>query len=134
MLHYARHLCERSLIEDPCYVNILLGNLGTSPATPGSLGAFLGLMPDSWTWAVAGIGSYQFRANMLAIASGGHVRVGLEDNIWWDRPRTELATNHMLVERVVRLAEIAERPIATAREVRERLGLPAPRPVSPTAT
>jgi 3-keto-5-aminohexanoate cleavage enzyme len=134
MLHYARYLCERSLIEEPCYVNVLLGSLGTSPASPGSLGTFLALMPESWTWAVAGIGSYQLEANLLGIGSGGHVRVGLEDNIWWDRARTELATNHMLVERVARIAELAERPIATPREVRERLGLPIPRAVSPTAT
>jgi len=133
MLHYARHLCERSIIEPPCYVNVLLGNLGTSPATPGSLGAFLALMPGSWTWAVAGIGSFQLNANLLAIASGGHVRVGLEDNIWWDRARTELATNQMLVERIVRLAETAERPIAAPGEVREWLGLPHPGLVSSTA-
>jgi uncharacterized protein (DUF849 family) len=134
MLHYARYLCERSFIAEPAYVNILLGNLGTSPATPGSLGAFLAMMPASWTWAAAGIGNYQLEANMLALASGGHVRVGLEDNIWWDRGRTELATNEMLVRRVARLAEAAERPIATPREVRERLGLPLPQPVSPAAS
>ncbi len=134
MLDYARHLAERSFIEEPAYVNVLLGNLGSSPATPGSLAAFLALMPESWTWAVGGIGSYQLEANLLGIGSGGHVRVGLEDNIWWDRARTELATNHMLVERVARIAELAERPIATPREVRERLGLPIPRAVSPTAT
>jgi uncharacterized protein (DUF849 family) len=130
MVDFARHLCERGLIPDPCYVNVLLGNLGTSPATPGSLSAFLSLMPESWTWAVAGIGRYQLRANMLGVAAGGHVRVGLEDNIWWDTPRTELATNAMLVERVARMADIAERPIATPRQVRERLGLPLPRAVS----
>ena len=132
MLHYARHLSERSFIDEPGYVNVLLGNLGTSPVTPGSLGAFLALMPERWTWAVAGIGRSQLTANLLAIASGGHVRVGLEDNIWWDRDRTELATNPMLVERVVRLADIAERPIATPREVRERLSLPLVRAASPT--
>jgi uncharacterized protein (DUF849 family) len=133
MLDFARHLCERGLLPDPAYVNVLLGNLGTSPATPGSLAAFLSLMPEGWTWAVAGLGRYQLRANMLGIASGGNVRVGLEDNIWWDAGRTELATNQMLVQRVVQIAELAERPIATPRQVRERLGLPLPRPVTPAA-
>ena len=133
MLDFARYLSQRSFIEQSCYVNVLLGNLGTSPATPGSLGAFLALMPESWTWAVAGLGRWQLRANMLGIAAGGHVRVGLEDNIWWDAARTELATNHMLVERIARFADITERPIATPREVRERLGLPLPQSVSPAA-
>lgn len=134
MLHYARYLSGRSVIPEHCYVNVLLGNLGTSPATPGSLDAFLSMMPETWTWAVAGLGRYQLEANMLGIAAGGHVRVGLEDNIWWDKGRTELATNSMLVERIVRLAEIAERPIATPREVRERLGLPLPVQASAAAT
>jgi uncharacterized protein (DUF849 family) len=134
MLDFARHLCERGVIQAPSYVNVLLGNLGTSPATPGSLGGFLSLMPEGWTWAVGGIGRHQLRANMLGIASGGHVRVGLEDNIWWDTDRTELATNQTLVERIAELAEIAERPIATPRQARERLALPLPRPITSAAT
>jgi uncharacterized protein (DUF849 family) len=126
MLSFGRHLVDRGLIDAPCYVNILLGNLGTAPATPGMLGAFLALVPEGWTWGVAGIGRYQLEANMMAIAAGGQVRVGLEDNIWWDQGRTRLATNAMLVERVCRLAEFAERPLATPAETRRRLGL-APR-------
>lgn len=54
---------------------------------------------------------------------GGHVRVGIEDNIWWDRGRTRLATNRELVERLVTAAELAERPIATPAETRALLGL-----------
>ena len=125
MLGFGRYLAERGLIDEPCYVNILLGNLGTAPMTPGMLGAFLALVPERWTWAVAGIGRHQLEANMLAIAAGGHVRVGLEDNVWWDRGRTRLATNAMLVRRVRELAEIAERPMATPSETRRLLGLPS---------
>ena len=110
----------------PWYVNVLLGNLGTSPATPGALGAFLALMPPECVFAVAGIGRLQTAANLLGIASGGHVRVGLEDNIWWDHDRTTLATNAQLVERVRRMADIAERPIATRAETRAALGLAQP--------
>ena len=60
----------------------------------------------------------------MAIAAGGHVRVGLEDNIWWDRERTTPATNEHARRRVARLAEELERPLATPAEVRRRLGLP----------
>jgi uncharacterized protein (DUF849 family) len=123
MLTFGQYLAEKGLIEDPWYVNVLLGNLGTSPATPGALGSFLALLPAGAVYAVAGIGRYQTAANMLGIASGAHVRVGLEDNIWWDRERTTLATNVSLVERVRRMAEIAERPIATPAETRAQLGL-----------
>jgi uncharacterized protein (DUF849 family) len=123
MLTFGHYLAEKGLIEHPWYVNVLLGNLGTSPATPGALGAFLALLPPESVFAVAGIGRYQAAANMLGIAAGGHVRVGLEDNIWWDRERTTLATNAHLVERVRRMAEIAERRIATPAETRALLGL-----------
>jgi uncharacterized protein (DUF849 family) len=123
MIHYGRHLVEKGLIEGPCYVNILLGNLGTSPLAPGTLAAFLSLMPEDWTWALAGLGRYQLDANLMAIAAGGHVRVGLEDNIWYDRNRTVLATNRSLLERVVRSVELADRAVATPRQTRERLRL-----------
>jgi 3-keto-5-aminohexanoate cleavage enzyme len=126
MVAFGRHLVERGLIEPPCYVNVLLGNPGTSRLSPGSLGAFLAEMPEDWTWAAAGIGRHQLPANAMAIAAGGHVRVGLEDNIWWDRARTIPATNEQLVRRVAQLAEQLERPLATAADVRRRLGLPRP--------
>jgi uncharacterized protein (DUF849 family) len=131
MVSFGRHLVRKGVLDEPCYVNVLLGNVATSPLSPSSLAAFLSLIPDGWTWAVAGIGRAQLDANLMAIASGGHVRVGIEDNIWWDRERTELATNPMLVERVRRLAELAERPIASPRRVRELLGLIPPAVPSP---
>ena len=124
MVAFGRHLAQRGLIESPCYANVLLGNLGTSPLSPGSLGGFLAEMPDDWTWAVAGLGRHQLDANAMAIAAGGHVRVGLEDNIWWDRARTVAATNEQLVARVARLAEQLERPLATPADVRRMLRLP----------
>jgi uncharacterized protein (DUF849 family) len=126
MVHFAKYLRGKGVIEEPCYVNILLGNLGTSPLGPGALASFLSLLPERWTWAVAGIGAEQLDANLMSVAAGGHVRVGLEDNIWWDRERTRLATNAMLVERIRRFAKLAERPIAPPSMVRERLGLAEP--------
>jgi uncharacterized protein (DUF849 family) len=134
MLTLASYLIEKGLLEPPCYVNVLLGNLGTSPATPGALGAFLALIPPDWTWAAAGIGRYQASTNMMGIAAGGHVRVGLEDNIWWDYQRTTLATNPALVERVRQMAELAGRPLATPTQTRAKLGLSSRRPVESAPT
>jgi uncharacterized protein (DUF849 family) len=124
MLAYAAQLAARGVLEGPHYVNILLGNPGTAPPTPAMLAAFLSAMPAETTWALAGIGRFQLDATLLAIAAGGHVRIGLEDNIWLDRERTRLATNEALVARVGRLAELAERPLATPAQARELLGLP----------
>jgi 3-keto-5-aminohexanoate cleavage enzyme len=123
MVALGSRLVKEGLLDSPCYLNILLGNLGTSPLEPGVLAAFLGLVPDGWVWALAGLGRYQLDANLLAIATGGHVRVGIEDNVWFDRGRTRLATNRDLVERLAAAAELAERPIATPRETRALLGL-----------
>jgi len=124
MVAFGRHLVAQGLIDPPCYVNVLLGNPGTARLSPGSLGAFLAEMPDDWTWALAGIGRHQLAANAMAIAAGGHVRVGLEDNVWWDGARTTAATNEQLVARVARLADELERPLATPADVRRLLRLP----------
>ena len=64
--------------------------------------------------------------NRLAIAMGGHVRVGLEDNLWWDDDRTELATNPRLVERLVTIARAMGREPASPALVRDRLGIVRP--------
>jgi uncharacterized protein (DUF849 family) len=125
MVQFGRHLVAQGLIAEPCYVNILLGNPGTSPLEPAALAAFLALVPHDWTWALAGIGRHQLEANALGLAAGGHVRVGLEDNLWFDRQRTEHATNSSLVERIVRLADLLERPLARPASVRRSLGLSA---------
>lgn len=123
MVSFARHLVSKGLLPDHCYINILLGNLGTSSLSPTSLVAFLAEMPASWIWALAGIGRHQLDANAIAITTGGHVRVGLEDNIWFDRQRTLKATNAALVSRIADLAERLERPLATPAEARALLGL-----------
>ena len=133
MVAYGAFLAERGVIEKDGYVNILLGNPGSAPLTAGSLNAFLALKPDGWLWGLAGIGRYQLDANMLAIALGGHVRVGVEDNIWWDQERTRLASNPDLVRRVRQIADIADRPIATPTWTRERLGLQREAAVSPAS-
>ena len=126
MLDYATYLRTKGLLGDPVYVNLLLGSLGTLQATPFNLALAVERLPAGATWAAAGIGRHQLAINRLAIAMGGHVRVGLEDNLWWDDDRTELATNPRLVERLVTIARAMGREPASAAVVRERLGIPAP--------
>jgi uncharacterized protein (DUF849 family) len=64
--------------------------------------------------------------NATAIANGGGVRVGLEDNLWWDEARTRLATNVELVERIHRLAAAHSREVMTSDGLRSLLGLQPP--------
>jgi len=125
MINYARYLIHKNLVDEPIYVNILLGNLGTSSATALDLGHMITLLPEGSVWSVAGIGRYQLTANALALATGGHVRVGLEDNFYYDWQQRTPATNRMLVERVVRIAGELGRSPATPQQAREMIGLPA---------
>jgi len=123
MASEAARLLDRGLLEPPLYANLLLGSHHTAPATMRELSHLVASLPAGTVWAAAGIGAYQLPANALGVFAGGHVRTGLEDNPYLDWPRRLPATNPQLVERVVELADRAGRRLATAREVRERLGL-----------
>ncbi|WP_417723544.1 3-keto-5-aminohexanoate cleavage protein [Salipiger sp.] len=81
------------------------------------------LAPDA-EWCAAGIGRHQIEVNEWCIAAGGHTRTGLEDNIRIDRD-TLAPSNAALVARAVALCEKYERPVATAQQAREMLGLRA---------
>jgi uncharacterized protein (DUF849 family) len=125
MLDYAKYLIDRKVLHEPFYFNLLLGSLGTLAATPFNLSTLTTSLPPGAVWAGAGIGRFQFYVNSMAITMGGHVRVGLEDNLFMDSKKQEPATNLKLVERLVRLARSAEREICTPLEAREIIGLPA---------
>ena len=72
---------------------------------------------------MGGVGNPQLRMNLLSIVSGGGVRLGLEDNIWFDEERTSLATNFDLIKRIVSIAKtIGKRPY-TPTEARDLLKL-----------
>lgn len=126
MADYAHYMIDHGLLAPPFYANILLGSLGTLAATPFNLASIVRALPPGTTWSGAGIGRFQFYVNSLAIAMGGHVRVGLEDNLWYDDDRTVLATNAQLIERLVKLAQCVGREIATPEETRQIIGLRAP--------
>jgi uncharacterized protein (DUF849 family) len=126
MLDYAKYLIERKVLQEPFYFNFLLGSLGTLAATPLHLSLLAQAVPAGATWAAAGIGRFQLPANAMAVTMGGHVRVGLEDNLFMDAAKTEPATNVALVERIVGVARAIGRPIASPREARERIGLGDP--------
>lgn len=122
-IHYAKYLIEKNILRPPYYFNLILGSLGAAPLEPAGLGHMISMLPQGATWAVGGLGRYQTDAAMMAIASGGHVRVGLEDNIHYDRRRTELADNPRLVARVVRIARETGREAASPAEARRIMGL-----------
>jgi len=124
MVEQIGFLIERGILQTPGYCNLLLGSPGTINATALNLAMMVNALPSGITWAAAGIGRCQFRVNALAIAMGGHARVGLEDNIYYDEEKTLLATNASLIERLAVLAAAAGRSIASPDEARAMIGLP----------
>jgi len=127
MANMAQRLLDKGVIQPPLYANLMLGSLGTIPAAARDLAYLVSTLPQGTVWAAAGIGRYQLKVNAMAIAMGGHVRTGLEDNPYYDwRARTP-ASNHQLVTRVCHLAQIMQRDVATPAEVRAMLGLRAAR-------
>ena len=121
----ARRLARERLLSFPQHVDLVLGVPGALEATVQNLADLVDALPDGCTWSVAGIGRQQLPMAMAAIAMGGHVRVGLEDNLYYSRGR--LARNEELVARVARIAGEAGRPVATPNQARKLLGLPAPK-------
>ncbi len=123
MIHYSKYLLKTGVLSDPLYYNILLGSLGSAPADPRMLITMVEELPENATWAATGIGRFQFPVNCLAIALGGHVRVGLEDAIFMNWKTRESATNARLVERLVAVAQSQGREPATISEARAIIGL-----------
>jgi 3-keto-5-aminohexanoate cleavage enzyme len=124
MLATADVLFGKGLLEPPAHFDFVLGVPGAAAATPENLLHFARSIPRGCTWTVAGIGRRQTAMATLAIAMGGHVRVGFEDNIYLKKG--ELAdSNARFVERVVRIAREVGREPASVPEARSILGLPA---------
>lgn len=123
MINYAKYLEHKSIIEPPHYINLLLGNIACAQADLLHAGMMVRDLPPNTYWGFAGIGNTQYMMNSLAIASGGGVRVGLEDNIWYDRKRTKLASNSDLLKRIHTLAMANEREIMSSRKMRSLLNL-----------
>jgi 3-keto-5-aminohexanoate cleavage enzyme len=123
MVDYAKFLIRQEVLRPPFYANLLLGSLGTLSASPFNLATLVASLPEGTIWAAAGIGRFEFWVNTMAITMGGHVRVGLEDNLFMDSDKSVPATNEALVQRLVRLAEAAGREVAKPHEARALIGL-----------
>ncbi len=119
MIHYGQFLINKGILKPPFYWNIITGNVAGMQTELLELGMAVNQLPIGSYWAFGGIGKQQLAANMLAIASGGGVRIGLEDNLFFDTGRKLLATNASLVQRIYELAAIAERPVMSGVEFGE---------------
>jgi len=113
---------ERGLLKPPLHFQFVLGVPGGMPAAAKSLLHLSEIIPEGSTWSIIGIGLGQLPMALMAMAMGGHVRVGLEDNIYYSKG-VLAKSNAELVERVVRIAKEFGREIATPQESRKILNL-----------
>ncbi|AXL91810.1 NADPH:quinone reductase [Streptomyces sp. CB09001] len=120
-LWFAKQLLAEGLLDDPTVFQLCMGIPWGAPADPGVLQSMVNMLPDGARWASFALGRMQMPWVAQSILLGGHVRVGLEDNLYLGRGNK--ATNAQLVERAVTLAESMGARVATPDEARATLGL-----------
>jgi len=123
MINYVKYLEKKGLIEPPYYFNLLFGNIACSQANLLHAGVMINDLPQGSLWSLAGIGNEQLKMNSLSLAFGGGVRVGLEDNIWFDTKRSALAKNSELLERVHIIGEANGRNVMPPKDFRKIMKL-----------
>ena len=114
MIHFGKYLIKKGLIQPPFYFNVIFGNIAGMQSQFHAMASALHELPEQSYWAFGGIGGQQLQSNVAAIAMGGGVRVGLEDNLYYDKNKIALATNISLIRRVKEVAEIFERKIMSS--------------------
>jgi 3-keto-5-aminohexanoate cleavage enzyme len=120
-IQQGKKLIEMGLVREPAHFQLVMGVDGGVPATPENLLHMVGQLPPNATYVVAGMSRMQLPMTTMAILIGGHVRVGLEDNLYMKKG--VLARNEELVDRARHLAEDLHREVATPDEARGIVGL-----------
>ena len=123
MINYAHYLIKKKVLEPPYYFNLILGNIACAQADLLHAGVMVKDLPEDSVFSMGGVGNVQLQVNSLAVSMGYGVRVGLEDNIWYDVARTKLATNLELIQRVIEIANANGRKIKSPDSLRKQLGL-----------
>ncbi|MET8821189.1 3-keto-5-aminohexanoate cleavage protein [Streptomyces rochei] len=120
-LWFAKQLLAEGLLDDPTVFQLCMGIPWGAPADPGVLQSMVNMLPDGARWASFALGRMQMPWVAQSILLGGHVRVGLEDNLYLGKGNK--ATNAQLVERAVTITESIGARVATPDEARAALGL-----------
>jgi uncharacterized protein (DUF849 family) len=124
-IQLAHQLLESGVLPRPPLFQVVLGIRNGFPATPETLLYAKSLLPADAQWAAMGTGRMEFPIVAQACLLGGHVRVGLEDNLYLSKG-VLAPSNAALVERAVTLVELLGRSVASPAEARALLGLTPP--------
>lgn len=118
-----KKLIKEKLVEPPYHCQFVLGVPGAMAGDISGLVYLVDHLPKDSTWGVAGIGRFELPLAIHALLMGGNVRVGLEDNIYYEKGKLA-SSNAELVERISRIAQEVGRDIASPIETRKILNLP----------
>ena len=121
MIDNAILLAKEGVLKEPLHFNLVMNVRGSISGTPKNLLHMVESLPVGSTFTVSGIAQSQLPMLTMSILLGGHVRTGLEDTMLYDKGI--LATNVMLIERMVRISKELGREIANPEEARKILGL-----------
>ncbi|MBT2398284.1 3-keto-5-aminohexanoate cleavage protein [Streptomyces sp. ISL-100] len=120
-LWFSKQLLAEGLLDDPTVFQLCMGIPWGAPADPGVLQSMVNMLPENAQWASFALGRMQMPWVAQSILLGGHVRVGLEDNLYLGKGNK--ATNAQLVERAVTITESLGARVATPDKARQKLGL-----------
>ncbi|MCR9127266.1 MAG: 3-keto-5-aminohexanoate cleavage protein [Rhodobacteraceae bacterium] len=120
-LWYAKQLVADGVLETPALVQLCMGVPWGAPDDLNTFMAMVNNVPDDWTFSAFGLGRNQMAYVAASVLAGGHVRVGLEDNLWLEKG--VLAENWQLVERAQTIVENMGARVIGPEEVRRKLGL-----------
>lgn len=122
MIYNSFYYVKKGILKQPCHYQFVLGAAGGSAATVENLIYLKNLIPKEATWGALGIGHQHVPIMLATVAMGGHLRVGMEDNVMWSKD-VLADSNAQLVTRAADIVKIAGKEVATPEDARNILGL-----------
>ena len=122
MLDTAKYYIKKGILKEPCHFQFILGAPGGMAGTIENLVYLHSQLPANATWSASGLSKSHIPVMLTALALGGNIRVGLEDNVYYSHG-VLAESNRQLVERAVRITQAAGFEVATSAKARQILGL-----------
>ncbi|AOT69835.1 3-keto-5-aminohexanoate cleavage protein [Geosporobacter ferrireducens] len=122
MIYNSFYYQKKGVLKAPLHYQFVLGAAGGMTATIENLVFLKNLIPEGSTWSALGIGKGHIPIMLAAIAMGGHVRVGMEDNVYFG-PGELAKSNAQFVERAANIIRASSKEVAAVEDARNILGL-----------
>lgn len=123
MINYSKYLIKKEMLKPPYYYNMIMGNIACAQPSLLHAGVMANDVPSDSYICYGGIGNAQLPINSMAISMGYGIRIGLEDNIWYDDERTKLATNVDYLKRIHTVIDAMGRDVCSSNQLRTMLHL-----------